>query len=30
LNQMKSASSETVTVETTTLITRMKKFLRLA
>src|SRR3954466_4477833 len=29
LNQMKSASSETVTVETTTLITRMKKFLRL-
>src|SRR4051812_30802650 len=29
LNQMKSASSETVTVETTTLITRMKKFPRL-
>ena len=30
LNQMKSLASETVTVETTTLMTRMKKFLRLA
>jgi len=30
LEQMKIASSETVTVETTTLMTRMKKFLRLA
>ena len=30
LEQVKSASSETVTVATSTLITRMKKFLRLA
>ena len=30
LEQMKSATSETVTVETKTLMTRMKKFLRLA
>jgi CRP-like cAMP-binding protein len=30
LEQMKSSTSETVTVETKTLVTRMKKFLRLA